>query len=117
MPGRWLHAKDELYHGQRGPALNMTILNSAFDDPAMGGTGVHEPMTWVIPFGQGKVVTTVMGHHMGNAPQVPSLQCIGFQAIVARASEWVATGEVTVPIPPNFPTAEKDSLGPALTQP
>lgn len=116
MPAKWLHAKDELYHGQRGPALNMTILNSAFDAPSMEGTGAHEPMTWVITFGKGKVVTTVMGHHMGDAPEVPSLQCVGFQTIVARACEWVATGDVTVPIPSNFPTAEMISTGPGLTK-
>lgn len=116
LPVKWLHAKDELYHGQRGPALNMTILNSAYDAVSMKGTGAHEPMTWVIPFGKGKVVTTVMGHHMGDSPEVPALQCIGFQTIVARASEWVATGVVTVPIPSNFPTAETISTGPALTK-
>jgi hypothetical protein len=37
------------------------------------------------------------------------MKCVGFQSVVARGSEWAATGEVTLPIPDKFPTAEKTS--------
>lgn len=104
MPKTWMHTQDELYHGQRGPADKMQILASAFDDRSKGGTGVHEPMLWVIPYGQGKVVTNVMGHENGKA-----VQCVGFNTIMLRACEWLATGKVTVAIPDTFPTAEKSS--------
>jgi hypothetical protein len=40
------------------------------------------------------------------------MRCQGFQAIVTRACEWVATGKVTVPLPVVLPTAEKVSLAP-----
>ena len=30
MPGLWLHRKDELYHGQRGPAADMEVLATAY---------------------------------------------------------------------------------------
>src|SRR5262249_15548354 len=30
MPAEWMHAKDELYHGQRGPAKGMHILATAY---------------------------------------------------------------------------------------
>ena len=106
MPTEWLHAKDELYHGQRGPAANMHLIATAFADSSKGGTGAHEPMIWWIPYGKGKVFTTVMGH------AEYSMKCVGFQSVVARGSEWAATGQVTLPIPENFPTADKLSSAP-----
>ena len=103
MPREWMHAKDELYQGQRGPAENMKILATAFASTDKRGTGVHEPMIWWIPYGKGKVFTTVMGH------ADYSMKCVGFQSVVARGCEWVATGEVTLELPENFPTADKVS--------
>jgi type 1 glutamine amidotransferase len=103
MPQVWMHAKDELYQGQRGPAQNMKILATAFAASDKRGTGVHEPMIWWIPYGKGKVFTTVMGH------SDYSMTCVGFQSTVARACEWVATGEVTRGLPESFPNAEEVS--------
>src|SRR5262249_7038733 len=97
----WKHAKDELYHGQRGPAAEMHLLATAYSDKSTNGTGEHEPMIWWIPYGKGKVFTTVMGH--GDY----SMKCVGFQTVVARGAEWVATDKVTIPVPKDFPTAEK----------
>ncbi len=105
LPKEWMHAQDELYHGQRGPAENMQILASAFNDKAKGGTGVHEPLVWIIPYGKGQVVTNVLGHENGKA-----LQCVGFVTLMNRSVEWLATGKVTLPLPENFPTADKVSL-------
>ena len=106
LPAEWLHTKDELYHGQRGPAAEMHLIATAFSDSAKGGTGAHEPMIWWIPYGKGRVFTTVMGH------DTYSMKCVGFQSVVARGSEWSATGQVTLPIPEDFPTAEKISSAP-----
>ena len=106
LPAEWLHTKDELYHGQRGPAADMHLIATAFSDSAKGGTGAHEPMIWWIPYGKGRVFTTVMGH------DTYSMKCVGFQSVVARGSEWSATGQVTLPVPENFPTAEKSSSAP-----
>ena len=105
MPAEWLHAQDELYQGQRGPAENMHILASAFADPKKGGTGAGEPMLWVIPYGKGKVVTNVMGHENGKA-----VQCVGFNTLMLRSCEWLATGKTTVALPADFPTADKVSV-------
>jgi len=102
MPREWLHAKDELYHGQRGPAENMHILATAFSAKEKGGTAAHEPMIWWIPYGQGRVFTTVLGHVMGN--ETVAIRCTGFQTVLARGTEWAATGTVTLAIPDNFPT-------------
>ena len=105
MPAEWMHAKDELYHGQRGPAKDMHILATAYSDKARGGTGTNEPMIWVIPFGKGRVFTTVMGHAMGD--DTTAIRCVGFRTTMLRGTEWAATGKVTIPIPDDFPTASQ----------
>ena len=104
IPVEWMHFRDELYHGQRGPALNMNILATAYSAKAQRGTGAHEPMVWWIPYGKGKVFTTVMGH-AGY-----SMKCVGFQTIVLRGAEWSATGKVTLSVPKSFPSATKTSV-------
>lgn len=102
LPREWMHAKDELYHGQRGPAVDMHILATAL--AAKGGTNAHEPMVWWIPYGKGKVFTTVMGH------SDYSMTCVGFQTVVLRGCEWAATGKITFKVPDTFPGTEKVSV-------
>ena len=104
IPAEWMHFRDELYHGLRGPALNMQILATAYSAEDKGGTSANEPMVWWVPYGKGRVFTTVMGH--GDY----SMKCVGFQTIVGRGAEWAATGKVTLPVPKNFPTAQKTSV-------
>jgi trehalose utilization protein len=108
MPLHWMHKKDELYHGQRGPAENIHILLSAYSDPApeRRGTGKNEPIVWWVPFGKGKVVTNLIGH-VGS---LQTMQCVGFKVLLYRGIEWVATGKCTTAIPDNFPTADKTVL-------
>lgn len=110
MPGRWMHKKDELYHGQRGPAENVHILLTAYSDPApgRGGTGKNEPIVWWVPFGKGRVVINLMGH----VGELRSMECVGFQVLLERACEWAATGKCMTSIPKNFPSAEATSLAP-----
>ena len=111
MPLEWLHPADELYHGQRGPALNMHILATAYSAKHKRGTGYHEPMVWWIPYGEGRVFTTVLGHVGKTQPLEDSpMRCLGFQAIVTRGTEWAATGKVTIPLPERFPTDSGVSL-------
>ena len=99
IPVEWMHAKDELYHGQRGPAAGMNVLATAHAAKQTGGTDAHEPMVWWIRYGKGVVFTTLMGH------ADYSMQCVGFQTIVNRGTEWAATSKVTIPVPAQFPTA------------
>jgi type 1 glutamine amidotransferase len=108
MPTEWMHAKDELYHGQRGPAQGMKILATAYSSVDMKGTGTNEPMIWVIPYRKGRVFTTLMGHVGGG--QNDAIRCVGFETVMCRGAEWAATGRVTIPIPANFPTADAVSL-------
>lgn len=115
LPELWMHAEDELYHGQRGPAENMTILASAYSKPNPRGTGKHEPVVWTIPYGQGLVLTNVMGHWMGD--QAPAVQCAGFQTVFIRSIEFLATGQVTSAVPDDFPTADAVSMRELIFEP
>lgn len=105
MPATWAHVKDELYHAQRGPCQDMHILATAWDDPALKGTGMHEPMAWTIPFGKGRVFVTLLGH------DVPATVAPGAATLLARGAEWAATGQVTIPVPAEVtaaPEAKKE---------
>jgi hypothetical protein len=114
LPIEWMHPADELYHGQRGPAAGMHILATAYAATDTGGTGAHEPVVWWIGFGEGRVFTTVLGHVGGGQdPESWPMRDTAFQAIVCRGCEWAATGEVSLPLPENLPTAEEVSLAPA----
>ena len=104
IPEEWLHATDELYHAQRGPAQNMTVLASAFSDPSQGGTAGHEPLLWNIPFGKGRVVTNLMGHLWPGQDHLNALHCVGFQTLFARTVEWLGSDQVTLPVPELFPS-------------
>ncbi len=103
MPHQWMHAQDELYQGLRGPIENVHLLATAYADKAKRGTGEHEPMILTIAYGKGRVFHTPMGHDL------PALRCVGFITTLQRGTEWAATGKVTIPIPANFPTAERTS--------
>jgi len=103
MPLEWMHNQDELYDNMRGPIENIRLLATAFSK----GTKVHEPMIWTISYGKGRVFHTPMGH------DVNAMKCVGFQTTLARGTEWAATGKVTLPIPGNFPKADKVSVVPS----
>jgi type 1 glutamine amidotransferase len=104
MPSEFLHAQDELYQQLRGPGLNMKILATAFADPKFGGTDRHEPMIMTIDYGKGRVFHTPMGH------ADYSCECVGFITVFQRGTEWAATGQVTIAVPADFPTADKSSV-------
>jgi type 1 glutamine amidotransferase len=99
MPREWLHNNDELYDNMRGPIENVHILATAYSK----GTKVNEPMIWTVSYGKGRVFHTPMGHD-ANA-----MRCVGFASTLERGTEWAATGAVTLPLPPNFPTDKKIS--------
>jgi type 1 glutamine amidotransferase len=99
FPKKWMHVKDELYHGQRGPALNMVVLAYAFDDPAAAnhaGTGQNEPLVYTVSCGKSRVFVDLMGH------DVPQTSAPDMVALLTRGTEWAATGQVTLPLPEGF---------------
>ncbi len=91
LPTSWLQAEDELYAELRGPADGMQVLATAFSDKATNGTGEHEPILMVIPFGKGRVFHTTLGH------DATAMSGVGFQVTLQRGTEWAATGKVTLP--------------------
>ena len=69
-------------------------------------------MDWVIPYGKGRVYTTMLGHLWKDGPDT-AMRCVGFQTLLIRGCEWAATGKVTTyPIPKDFPTARRDQSCP-----
>jgi len=100
LPAAWMHAPDELYATLRGPGKNMTVLATAYSDPANHGTGHDEPILMVVNYGEGRVFHTTMGH------DVAALSCVGFMTTFQRGTEWAATGKVTQKAPAAFPTAK-----------
>ena len=72
-------------------------MATAYAAPQYKGTGTNEPMIWVIPYGKGRVFTTVLGHAMND--ETVAIRCVGFLTVMARGCEWAATGKVTYPVP------------------
>ncbi|MDR0814577.1 MAG: ThuA domain-containing protein [Bacteroidales bacterium] len=93
LPESFVHSQDELYDRMRGPALNMTILATAFSAKITGGTGRDEPILWTVNWGKGKIFHTVLGH-VGGEKEHPSIDA-WFSRTLLRGAEWAATGKVT----------------------
>jgi uncharacterized protein len=91
LPGKWMHAQDELYDRLRGPARDLTVLAAAFASEETGGSGEWEPILMTITYGKGRVFHTTLGH------SVVSMSGVGFRETLKRGTEWAATGEVTFP--------------------
>jgi len=112
LPSAWLHANDELYSNLRGPAKNVTVLATATAPASMpNGTGEHEPIIMAIAYGKGRVFHDTLGH-VGAAQKEPivSMNSVDSIVLLQRGTEWAATGAVTIPVPRDFPTADKTSV-------
>src|SRR6202034_1688624 len=80
LPREWMHATDELYTRLRGPGRNMTVLATAYADPANRGTGFDEPMLIAITWNKGRIFHTTMGH------DALALSCVGFTTTFQRGT-------------------------------
>jgi len=99
LPPTWMHQGDELYARLRGPGKNMTVLATAYSDPANNGSGHDEPQLMVLSYGRGRVFHTTLGH------DVNAMSSVDFVVTLQRGAEWAATGRVTQKVPAEFPTA------------
>ncbi len=105
-----MHVEDELYGWLRGPAKNLTVLATAFAPKEKGGADEHEPILFTVQYGKGRVCQVALGH------TAKELQGVAFIVLFQRAAEWAATGNVTQPVPDDFPTADQARIRPLLSQ-
>lgn len=110
LPAKWRHAKDELYDRMRGPGKVKDVLYRAYSSPDTGGSGRDELLIFTVDYGKARIFHTVLGHSSNTAEDNPAMQCAGFQVTLLRGAEWAATGEVTQPVPADFPTETAVSL-------
>lgn len=110
LPGRWIHATDELYDRMRGPANVAELLYTAYADPGRGGSGREEPLVFTVDYGKARIFHLMIGHAGPSLEDNPAMQCTGFQTLLLRGSEWAATGKVRQRVPDDFPTERKSSL-------
>jgi type 1 glutamine amidotransferase len=106
MKASFPQGNDELYANLRWqPAGAFHVLATAWDDhklykpgekQPLPGAGLDQPMLWTVNYGSGRVFATVLGHDPA-AMTMP-----GFIATLTRGTEWAATGEVTIPLPPEL---------------
>lgn len=105
---------DELYHQLvHMHDAEYRLLAAAMSSQERGGTGNVEPMVLVRDYGKGRVFHTPLGHVWRNVPgSRASYADPQFRQLVARGTEWAATGEVTLsPAPPNWLTPEEREAG------
>ncbi|WP_080053964.1 ThuA domain-containing protein [Spirosoma aerolatum] len=98
LPPIWMHQSDELYAQLRGPGNNMTVLVTAYSDPANRGTGYDEPQLMVLNYGKGRIFHYAPGH------DVAAMSSVDYVVLLQRGTEWAATGKVTQKVPDDFPT-------------
>ena len=96
---------DELYANLKWqPAGTYHVLATAWDDHKLytnprqptPGDGLDQPMLWTLQYGGGRVFGTALGH------DVAAVRTPKFVGPFTRGAEWAATGEVTLPIPPQM---------------
>jgi len=105
LPSSWMHTEDEIYGKMRGPANDIHVLATAYDDTTFNGGGHDEIVMLTLKYGQGRIFHTTLGHAGKNAEEFPAMHCAGFITIMQRGTEWAATGAVTQEVPAEFPNS------------
>ncbi len=97
LPKKWMHASEQLTHGQRAPAnprrgaveKEVHVLTYAWSKDSKE----REPMDWVRSWGRGRVYVTMLGHTWKDEPN-PNLEDGKFRRMFARGVEWAAASAV-----------------------
>ena len=53
------------------------------------------------------MLTFLPGHIWAGQEDLRAFHCVGFRTLLQRCCEWLATGKVTLPVPADFPTADR----------
>ena len=113
LPKSWQTPHLEVYYYARGPAKNLEVLSYGYDPR----TKMNWPTEWTVTYGQGRVYNATFGHVWKGDVQPEALRCAGVQTVMIRALQWLAKRPVDYPVPPDFPTADKLSIRPAIPLP
>ena len=64
-----------------------------------------------VAYGKGRVFHDTLGH-VGATQKEPivGMNSVDYIVLLQRGTEWAATGSVTIPVPKDFPTADKTSI-------
>lgn len=90
---------DELWHSMVQVApTEFHTLASAFAGFNIGGSGKVEPVLLTTRLGEGRGVNLVLGH------DVHAMRNAAWRTLMLRGSEWAATGQVTIPVPDDWPS-------------
>jgi hypothetical protein len=109
FPPAWKSPMLEVYFDARGPAKNLQVISYG-KDPRFGD---YWPIEWVVTYGKGRVYCSSLGHVWSDeneTHQPVDLLAADEQTLIPRAIEWLAGRPITVPVPSDFPTAEKTSI-------
>ena len=109
LPAVWRHAQDELYDQMRGPGIVKDVLFWG-SDPVTKGSGRDELAMFTVDYGTARIFHTTLGHAGNSLDDNVAMQCTGFQVTLLRGAEWAATGQVTQPVPDDFPIEATVSL-------
>jgi type 1 glutamine amidotransferase len=100
MTDFWI--RDELWH-KTAAQSGMHTLCAAYSAARFKGTQQFEPAAITTEFGAGRCFYNLLGH------DAEAMQNKGWQTLMLRGTEWAATQEVTIAIPPDWPSAPKDT--------
>ena len=93
----------EVYTHARGPAEELTVLSYGRHI----ASDTYWPLEWVVDHGQGRIYSSSFGHIWKTDNGLPDrVRCVGFQTSLIRATEWLATGAVSYPVPDDFPSED-----------
>jgi type 1 glutamine amidotransferase len=106
MKTTFVQANDELYANLLWQPEGMFhVLATAWDDHKLYrqgekqpllGPGLDQPVLWTTKWGNGRILVTAMGH------DADAMKSAAFAATFTRGAEWAASGEVTIPLPPEL---------------
>ena len=94
----------------RGTGIIKDVLFWGYSDPTTKGSGRDELVMFTVDYGKTRIFHTTFGHAGNSLDDNIAMHCAGIQVTLLRGAEWAATGQVTQPVPDNFPTETTISL-------